>query len=67
LRPGEKLYEELLINDTDAKTQYDSITVASKTHYEIAKLNQDIFELISCDDKLAKLREIVPEFEHKLN
>jgi len=67
LRPGEKLYEELLINDTDAKTQYDSITVASKTHYEIAKLNQDIFELISCDDKLAKLCEIVPEFEHKLN
>ena len=67
LRPGEKLYEELLINDTDAKTQYDSITVAKRTEYNIAELNQDIFELISCDDKLAKLREIVPEFEHKLN
>ncbi len=67
LRPGEKLYEELLINDTDAKTKYDSITVAKRTEYDIAKLNQDIFELISCNDKLAKLREIVPEFEHKLN
>ena len=67
LRPGEKLYEELLINDGDAKTQYDSITVASKTNYDIYKLNQDIFDLVVADDKLSKLKEIVPEFEHKMN
>ena len=67
LRPGEKLYEELLINDSDAKTQYDSITVASKTNYDIYKLNQDIFDLVVADDKLSKLKEIVPEFEHRLN
>ena len=42
LRPGEKLYEELLINDSDKKTDYESITVASPTHYDIEKLNQDI-------------------------
>ena len=67
LRPGEKLYEELLINDSDMKTEYDSITVAGRTHYDIAKLNQDIYELVSSSDKLTKLKEIVPEFVHKVN
>ncbi|WP_419773849.1 polysaccharide biosynthesis protein [Halarcobacter sp.] len=67
LRPGEKLYEELLINDSDMKTQYESITVASPTKYDINRLNQDIEELLVCEDKIAKLKEIVPEFDHKLN
>lgn len=67
LRPGEKLYEELLINDSDMKTQYESITVASPTKYDIDKLNQDIEELLVCEDKIAKLKEIVPEFDHRLN
>lgn len=62
LRPGEKLYEELLINDSDMKTEYESITVAGKTEYDIAKLNQDIYELVSTNEKLKKLKEIVPEF-----
>ena len=64
LRAGEKLYEELLISDTDMKTEYESITVAGKTNYEIGKLNQDIFELVSTNEKLEKLKEIVPEFNH---
>ncbi|RBQ26033.1 UDP-N-acetylglucosamine 4,6-dehydratase (configuration-retaining) [Arcobacter sp. CECT 9188] len=67
LRVGEKLYEELLINDSDTKTQYESITVASSTKFDINELNKKIDELIVCDDKLGKLKEIVPEFEHKLN
>lgn len=67
LRPGEKLYEELLINDSDTNTQYDSITVAGSTKYDIDKLNQDIEELIKSKDKISKLKEIVPEFDHKLN
>lgn len=67
LRPGEKLYEELLIDDSDAKTEYESITVAGKTEYDIVKLNQDIVELISAKDKIAKLKEIVPEFNHRVN
>jgi FlaA1/EpsC-like NDP-sugar epimerase len=67
LRPGEKLYEELLINDSDMKTEYESITVAGRTHYDISKLNQDIYELVSSSDKLTKLKEIVPEFDHKVN
>lgn len=67
LRPGEKLYEELLINDSDRKTEYESITVAGKTKYDITKLNQDIDELIKIDNKLQKLKEIVPEFDHNDN
>jgi FlaA1/EpsC-like NDP-sugar epimerase len=42
LRKGEKLYEELLFNDSDKKTKYDSITVAKKRKYNIDKLNKDI-------------------------
>ncbi len=67
LRPGEKLYEELLIDESDAATEYESITVAAPSFYDIDKLNADIEELLTCKDKLAKLKEIVPEFEHKLN
>ncbi|MCW8895360.1 UDP-N-acetylglucosamine 4,6-dehydratase (configuration-retaining) [Sulfurimonas sp.] len=67
LRPGEKLYEELLIDDSDTKTDYESITVASPTEYDIDKLNSDIEELLTCKDKLSKLKEIVPEFNHQKN
>jgi hypothetical protein len=31
------------------------------------KLNKDIEELLKVDDKIAKLKEIVPEFNHHLN
>lgn len=67
LRPGEKLYEELLIDDSDAKTDYESITVAKPTKYDIDKLNRDIEELLTCEDKLSKLKAIVPEFNHQKN
>ncbi len=67
LRAGEKLYEELLISESDMKTEYQSITVAGRTDYEIEKLNQDIFELVSAFNKLEKLKEIVPEFNHQMN
>ncbi|MGJ0334223.1 UDP-N-acetylglucosamine 4,6-dehydratase (configuration-retaining) [Aliarcobacter cryaerophilus] len=67
LRCGEKLYEELLIDDSDKKTQYESITVASPTFFDIEELNKKIEELLICEDKISKLKEIVPEFDHKLN
>ena len=67
LRPGEKLYEELLLDESNCTTAYDSITVAKPTLYELGKLTQDIEELLSCEDKLKKLKEIVPEFNHQLN
>ncbi|WP_419233757.1 UDP-N-acetylglucosamine 4,6-dehydratase (configuration-retaining) [Aliarcobacter cryaerophilus] len=67
LRCGEKLYEELLIDDSDKKTQYESITVASPTFFDIEELNKKIEELLVCEDKIPKLKEIVPEFDHRLN
>jgi len=67
LRPGEKLYEELLIDESDAQTQYESITVAQPTPYDIEKLNKDIDELVKTPNKLDKLKEIVPEFNHQPN
>ena len=65
LRPGEKLYEELLIDESDMHTEYDSIMVAAKSEYDFEKLSEDIEELFCGDNKLEKLKEIVPEFVHK--
>jgi len=42
LRKGEKLYEELLIDEGDKKTMYDSIMVSKSTEYDIDKLNREI-------------------------
>jgi len=67
LRPGEKLYEELLTDETDISTQYESITIAPPTFYDIDKLNKDILDLVQSSNRLAKLKEIVPEFHHQTN
>jgi len=67
LRPGEKLYEELLIDESDAKTEYASITVAKPTYYNIEKLSDDIENLLKCANKIKKLKEIIPEFTHQIN
>ena len=65
LRPGEKLYEELLIDESEKKTQYSSIFIAEKTDYSIETLQKDIGELLGAEDKVAALKKIVPEFEHR--
>ena len=65
LRPGEKLYEELLIDESEKKTQYSSIFIAEKTDYSIETLQKDIETLLQADDKVAALKKIVPEFEHR--
>ena len=65
LRPGEKLYEELLIDETEKKTQYSSIFIAGKTDYPIDALENDIEALLEADDKITALQKIVPEFNHK--
>jgi hypothetical protein len=57
----------LLIDDSDCKTDYESITVAKPTFYDIDKLNKDITSLLETNDKITKLKEIVPEFNHQLN
>ncbi len=68
LRPGEKLYEELLIDETDVRTDYKDILIGKKTYYDIDKLSKDISHLAdSTDDTLAILKQIIPEFDHQLN
>ena len=67
LRPGEKLYEELLLDQNEMQTPYDSITIATPTSYPIEKLNKDIEALLYSHDKPNKLKYIVPEFNHNAN
>ena len=64
LRPGEKLYEELLLDDAECKTKYELIYVASPTRYPIEKLKKDIERLLeSGEDVIVHiLSEIVPEY-----
>lgn len=67
LRPGEKLYEELLIDDSDMSTKYQSIFVTHSSSYDLGLLNSQIEELLKLkgsDEIALKLKEIVPEFNH---
>ncbi len=64
LRPGEKLYEELLIDESEQKTQYRSIMIARPTQYNIETLRKDIEVLFNTDDIYAALQKIVPEFSY---
>ncbi len=65
LRPGEKLYEELLLDESDKETYYRSIFIAKPTVYEISQLTHDIALLLEADNKVAVLQKIVPEFTHE--
>jgi len=67
LRPGEKLYEELLLDESEKETKYRSIFIAQPTAYDMTKLNTDIGLLLSGKDKVKALQEIVPEFNHIAN
>ncbi len=65
LRAGEKLYEELLIDESEKKTEYSSIFIANPTHYPIEQLENDIEALLQSENKIEALKKIVPEFTHK--
>lgn len=69
LRPGEKLYEELLIDENDKSTKYQSIFVTHSAKYDLQELSLQIDELSECEDAQVadKLKRIVPEFSHRLN
>ena len=67
LRPGEKLYEELLIDESDMHTEYKSITVAAPTKYDLAQLKNDTEALLKAKDKIGALQKMVPEFNHQTN
>jgi len=63
LRDAEKLYEELLLDDSEKKTLYSSIFIAKPTDYDIKRLNRDIEYLLNAEDKVEALQIIVPEFK----
>jgi FlaA1/EpsC-like NDP-sugar epimerase len=70
LRPGEKLYEELL-NDTakTIPTHHEKIMIAQELEEEFEELHLDIIELISGsvvynnEAIVAQMKKIVPEFK----
>ncbi|WP_394364610.1 polysaccharide biosynthesis protein [Flavobacterium gawalongense] len=70
LRPGEKLYEELL-NDTSKTlpTHHEKIMISEEILDEFENLNTDIEELIAAanhhenDQIVMKMKKIVPEFK----
>ena len=64
LRLGEKLYEELLLDDSEQKTKYSSIFIARPSRYDIETLREDIEMLLTSEDKISALKKIVPEFTH---
>jgi UDP-N-acetyl-D-glucosamine 4,6-dehydratase len=66
LRPGEKLYEELLLDESEQETQYSSIFISKPTQYDISKLTQDIEVLLEAEDKVKALQKIVPEYTRNI-
>ena len=70
LRPGEKLYEEVLNELEGTKpTFHEKIRIAEVRVYDYEKVNKDIEELIDISKKyddmatVKKMKEIVPEYK----
>ena len=70
LRPGEKIYEELLANGENTLPTYnEKIMIAKVRGFDIDKVKNEILELCdlskSCDNKsiVKKIKEIVPEYK----
>jgi len=70
LRPGEKLYEELLnTQENSLPTHHPKIMIAKVQEYPFKKINADICELIALFANqnntaiVSKMKDIVPEFK----
>jgi len=67
LRPGEKMYEELLIGDNPQPTNHKRILKALEGHMPWSDLQEQLVRLqttTSPQEAIAILLTIVPEFEH---
>ncbi|ASM38881.1 MAG: UDP-N-acetylglucosamine 4,6-dehydratase (configuration-retaining) [Campylobacter sputorum] len=70
LRPGEKLYEELLVDKSDKQTCYESIFVTHSEKYDMNLLNTQILQLLEQKNEegiVSILKQIVPEFNRTSN
>ncbi len=72
LRPGEKLYEEVLSNDENTKPSFHhKIRIACVREYDFDAVSREIDDLIAIADTfddmriVAKMKEIVPEYISK--
>ena len=69
LRKGEKLYEELLIEDNSAETEHPLIFKANESLHNISYIREiinQLNELVKDNDEelmLSKLQEFVPEYK----
>ena len=69
LRPGEKLYEELLIGDNPSQTAHARIMKAHESYVEWAELRSKLSKLEACIERndangtLAILRELVSGYQ----
>ncbi len=70
LRPGEKIYEELLANGENTVPTYnDKIMIAKVRAFDVEDIKNQILELCvlskTCDNKeiVKKIKEIVPEYK----
>lgn len=69
LRPGEKLYEELLNNEENTlPTHHPQILIGKVKEYEFAQVSKDVDELITLMETqdnnqiVTKMKQMVPEF-----
>ena len=72
LRPGEKLFEELLNDkETTIPTEHEKITIASVRQYEFDKVLSAVQMMIDFSNKvkiectIKAMKELVPEFKSK--
>ena len=73
LRPGEKLFEEILIGNNPQKTQHTKIIKANEDFLEWNKLNKFILDLEQKTQKydlkssFEIINKVIPEFNHSNN
>jgi FlaA1/EpsC-like NDP-sugar epimerase len=68
LRPGEKLYEELLIGESPTPTKHERIMMAREKFLPWGELLALLHALRKCRDReetINLLGQLVPEFEHR--
>ncbi len=68
LRPGEKLYKELLIEDAEKETKYESMTIAGVTKINWKEFESNAGKLIdsaydgNASAAILMLKKLVPEY-----
>ena len=74
LRPGEKLYEEILLNmEEDKVTKHDKNYITKPGDYDPSKIRKDLREFVllsnnNDDEKIIKkIKEMVPNYKPEIN